>query len=74
VNENPTNARAVASPVFSQAQMVRANWVMPVPRNETSWPNQTTVNPRIPESRLDSDAITINPSLRSVFITWTHVS
>ncbi len=51
-NENPTRARAVATPVFSQAQMVRANWVMLVPRNEISWPNQTTVNPRIPERYL----------------------
>ena len=44
-------ARAVAAPVCSQAQMVRAKLVMEVPRMEVNWPSQTRVKPRIPARR-----------------------
>ncbi len=47
--KNPTNASAVASPVTCQAQMVRANLVIPVPRRETNCPTQTTMKPLIPD-------------------------
>jgi hypothetical protein len=43
-------ARAVAAPVFSQVQIVRANWVIRVPRMETTCPIQTMVKALIPVS------------------------
>jgi hypothetical protein len=46
-----TRARVVASPVACHAHMVMANWVMPVPRRETSWPNQMMVKPFMPVGR-----------------------
>ena len=48
---SPTIARAVASPVTCHAQIVRAKFVMKVPRRLTNWPPQITVNPRIPERK-----------------------
>jgi hypothetical protein len=47
-----TSARAVACPVISQAQIVRANQVIPLPSRETTWPNHTMVNPSIPLGRV----------------------
>jgi len=48
---SPVNARAVASPVTCHAQMVRAKFVMKVPRRLTNWPPQITVNPLIPDRK-----------------------
>ena len=45
-----TKAKAVACPVTSQAQMLSANWVMPVPSREISCPSQIRVKPRMPLS------------------------
>jgi hypothetical protein len=45
-----TSARVVACPVFSYAQMLRANWLMYVPKRLKNCPDQTTENRRIPES------------------------
>src|SRR5262249_31437407 len=44
----PINASEVAFPVCSHIQMVMAKRVMPVPTIDTSWPNQTIRNRRIP--------------------------
>jgi len=50
--KKPTRARAVAFPVISHAQMVRAKLVIPVPRRETNWPAQTRVKAAIPTGLL----------------------
>ena len=50
--KKPINAREVAEPVVSYAQMVSANVVMLVPRSEITWPSHTIVNPNMPMGRL----------------------
>ena len=46
-----TRASAVASPVLCHAQMLRANWLMYVPRRLKNCPDQMTAKRRIPVSR-----------------------
>ena len=49
-NANPANARAVAVPVFSQAQIVRAKLVIAEPNIDVNCPSHMTVNPLMPDS------------------------
>jgi hypothetical protein len=55
-------AMVVATPVFSQVQMVRANWVIVVPRRETNWPAQMMVKAVIPMGLWLSVVIVVPPT------------
>jgi hypothetical protein len=48
------SASAVAFPVSSYAQIVKAKADISVPSRDTAWPIQTTVNANIPLGRLYS--------------------
>ena len=51
-NASPVNARAVAVPVSSHAQIVRAKLVMADPSIDVNWPSQMMVKPFMPERLL----------------------
>ena len=51
--------------MISQAQMVRANQVIPLPSRETTWPIQTTVNPNMPVGRAFEAVVKGSPYLAS---------
>ena len=47
--QKPTRARAVAFPVISHAQNIRAKFVMELPSIDTTWPIHRTIKWDIPE-------------------------
>ena len=47
--KKPTSAKAVADPVSWKAHIVNANWVMPLPNMEMTWPNQIKIKAFMPD-------------------------